>query len=251
MKLETRGQKFDIKTKDGICDSFFAEPTTAGKYPAVLFLMDGFGLRPYLNEMALKLAAEGFIVLQPNLLYRSSRSPVIKKSFPLTTDDMPEARAQLMSLIKVYDPEKGVEDVGQFLDFLSQQKNFNGKIGLTGYCMGGSLALRSAARYADKISAAASFHGGNLATEAANSPHLLLPQIKAKIYVAHADNDGSMPPEQIERFQKAVSDSKVQAKVELYKNALHGFTMADLPAGNAESISRHWTELLNLFSSLK
>jgi carboxymethylenebutenolidase len=251
MKFETTGQMIDIPKKDGTCDAFIAEPNLPGKYPGVLFLMDGFGVRPYLKEMALKLAGEGFIVLEPNLLYRVRRSPVLSVKFPVTLETLPQARAELIPIVKSYDPAKGLDDIEFFLDHLAKNKNFNGKIGITGYCMGGSLAIKAAARFSNHIQAVASFHGGNLATESAGSPYLLLPQIKAMLYVAHADKDASMPPEQIDRFEKAVISAGINAKVELYQSAMHGFTMMDLPAYNPQALSRHWTELLSLFSSLK
>lgn len=251
MKHEVSTQFLDIPTNDGSCDAFLASPKGTGPFPAVLFLMDGFGLRPYLNEMAVRLASEGFIVLQPNILYRAKRSPIVDLQFPLSPDQMPQARDQMLPLVKSFNPEKGVEDIGLFLDLLSKQAHFNGKIGVTGYCMGGGLALRAAARYNDKIQAAASFHAGNLATEAADSPHTHLSKIRAAVYVAHADHDGSMPPEQMERFQKAVDASGLNAKVEMYPGAPHGYTMKDLPAYRADALERHWKELLKLFSSLQ
>ncbi len=239
----------DIKTQDGDCDVFIAHPEGNGPYPAVLFLMDAFGLRDYLYAMAKEIASHGYYVLLPNLFYRVRRSPMVDLKFPIRPEDMPEAAKQLMPLFQSYNPEFGIRDTAVFLDFLAQQKQvLPGKIGVTGYCMGGGLAIRAAAAYPDRIAAAASFHAGNLATDTPNSPHLLLSQIKAQVYIAHADNDKNMPPEQIERLRKALDQAGLRYEAELYSGAAHGFTMADLPAYNGVALKRHWNKLFDLFN---
>ena len=244
----------DIKTPDGACDSFIAYPDGGKQHPAVLLLMDAFGPRDYLYEMAKTIAARGYYVLLPNLFYRTRRAPVIDAQFPLRAEDMPMLiKQQLMPLFQSYTPAvQGLQDAGVFLDFLSGQKQaLPGKVGLTGYCMGGSLAIRIAAQYPDSIAAATSFHAGNLATEAPDSPHLLLGKIKAKLYIAHADNDQSMPAEQIERLREALKQSGHQDDTaEIYSGAIHGFTMADLPAYNEAACKRHWEKVFELFERL-
>ncbi|MGE0171948.1 MAG: dienelactone hydrolase family protein [Oligoflexales bacterium] len=238
---------FDIQTEDGACDSTLAQPEKPGKYPGILFLMDAYGPRAGLFEMLAKLASRGYIVLLPNLLYRKKRAPIIDVSFPLRPEDMPGARGKIIPLVTSYNYEEGLTDVARFLAFLSEQGNCTGVIGATGYCMGGGLALRAAARFPERIRAAASFHGGNLATHAADSIHLLLPQIQAEVYIAHADNDATMPPEQMERLDEALKRASFKYEVELYKGAAHGFTMADLPAYDKVAADRHWSKLLSLF----
>jgi carboxymethylenebutenolidase len=241
-----------IQTSDGICDVHVARPKQAGSYPAVLFLMDAYGPRDYLYEMIGRLADSGYIVLLPNLFYRQKPAPVISMSFPISKDELPAARAEIMSLFQNYNYEEVLlKDIPVFLKFLSEQSGFNGQTGITGYCMGGSLALRSAAQYPEKIQAAASFHAGKLATHEKDSPHLFLPKIKAEVYVAHADQDASMPEEQIQIFNKAFLEAGLKDKTEKYEGALHGFTMADLPPGNAVAIEKHWANLLTLFKKLQ
>jgi carboxymethylenebutenolidase len=241
-------QMIDIKTQDGICDSFIAYPEDKGTYPAVLFYMDAFGPRAYLYEMAKTIAARGFYVLLPNMFYRIRRVPITDIKFPVRAEDMPEAGKKLMSLFQTYSPEFGMRDTAAFLEFLSQQKQvLPGKIGMTGYCMGGALAIRAAIRYPDRVTAAASFHAGRLATEDPESPHHFLNRIKAELYIAHADNDKSMPPEQIELLRNALEKSGIRYKAELYSGASHGFTMADLPAYNEAALKRHWENLFELF----
>jgi len=240
----------DIKMRDGICDAFIAYPEDSGIYPAVLFLMDAFGLRDYLYEMARTLAARGYYVLLPNVFYRIHRTPVLDVKFPVRPEDMPEVSKRLMPLFQSFKPEQAMSDMPVFIDFLSGQKQvIPGKIGVTGYCLGGRLAIMAAAHYPDRIAAAASFHAGNLATEMPDSPHRLLNQIKATLYIAHADHDKSMPPEQIERLRKALEESGVRCQAELYSGAAHGFTMADLPSYNEQALKRHWQKLFELLET--
>lgn len=241
-------RQFDLKTDDGVCDAFVSYPEEHGRYPAVLFYMDGYGPRPYLYEMAEKLATRGYYVFLPNLLYQARRAPVIDAEFPITNETLARAREQLMAVFGKHDPDDNLRDTDHFMKFLDQQKQVkSGPMGATGYCMGGGLALRTAARFPARIAAAASFHGGRLATDAPNSPHLELGKIKAELYIAHADKDQSMPPEQIERLRQALDASGLRYKAELYEGAAHGFTMADLPAYNKISLERHWTSLFDLF----
>jgi len=157
-----------------------------------------------------------------------------------------------MAQFQNYSPvTQGLPDVGACLDFIAKQKQVQpGKIGLTGYCMGGSLAVRAAAQYPDRIAVATSFHGGNLATEEPTSPHLQIKKIQAKVYIAHADNDQSMPPEQIARLDAEIKESgNGLIHAELYPGAVHGFTMADLPAYSEVYCNKHYEKVFELFGS--
>ncbi len=236
----------DIRTPAGVCDAFIAYPDN-GTYPAVILFMDAFGLRPGLYDMARKLASHGYYVLLPNLFYRIRKAPVLDVAFPLRADAMPDAIQAIRALLADYKPDLAMQDADAFLAFLSTQPRVRqGQIGTTGYCMGGALSLRVAARHPEAVGAVASFHAGNLATDGAESPHLLLDRIQGEIYVAHADNDTSMPPEQIERFDAALKSVAVAHASELYAGAAHGFTMADLPAYDGAALARHWENLLAL-----
>ena len=240
-------QFIDIKTTDGICDAFIAYPAKIGKYPAVLFIMDGFGPRESMYTMAQTIAAKGYYVLLPNMFYRIRKAPLVDIKFPAKPEDMPTLVKQLMAMFSMYSPELGLKDIGVFLNFLRQQKHVApGKIGCSGYCFGGGLAIRAAARYPDRFAATASFHAGNLATDKPDSPHLLLKQITAELYIASAGNDQSMPPEQISRLKTAIKEAGIRCDEEVYQGALHGFTMADLPAYNESAAARHWDMLFDL-----
>jgi carboxymethylenebutenolidase len=198
--------------------------------------------------MAKTIASRGYYVLLPNMFYRIRRAPLSDINFPVRVEDLPEARKKLMLLFQNYNPEMGMRDTAVILDFLAQQKQvLPGPIGITGYCFGGGLAIRAAALFPERVAAAASFHGANLATDTLESPHRLLGQIKAEIYIAHADQDQSMPPEQIERLRAALAQSGIRYEEELYSGASHGFTMVDLPAYNKDALKRHWKKLFELF----
>ncbi|MGZ3724799.1 MAG: dienelactone hydrolase family protein [Pseudobdellovibrio sp.] len=244
-KLNSR--LLDIKTPAGLCDTYQTVPQAEGPFPAVLLLMDAFGPRDYLFKMADRLAQNGYFVLVPNLFYRAKRAPVTTEKFPLDAAGRERAFKDIGPLFTSFTPNNFLEDMNSIFDFLSQQKNLkHGKIALTGYCMGGSLAMRVAAQFPERVAAVASFHAGRLVNDTPESLHLLLPKIKAELYVAHADHDASMPAPQIEQFNKALAAANPIHTAETYKDALHGYTMADLPAGNAEAIERHWKNLLSL-----
>lgn len=123
-----------------------------------------------------------------------------------------------------------------------------GPVGVTGYCMGAGLALRTAGSYPDRVAAAAGFHGANLASTAPDSPHLLADRITAELYFGHTDQDRALPPEQIERLNKALAEAGVRHRCEVYAGAHHGFTQADTAAYDQEAAERHWAALLDLLS---
>jgi carboxymethylenebutenolidase len=245
-----RTKHFDLQMPDGVCDCFAAFPSDGKKHSGVLFFMDGYGPRDYLYDMARKLAALGYFVLLPNLFYRLRRAPVVDGKFPATPETIGPMREQIMQLFTKHDPESNVSDTASFLEFLANQPEVaNGTVGVTGYCMGGALALKVAAKYPHRVSAAASFHGGRLATDAPTSPHRFAKSIRAKVYVAHADRDPSMPANEIEKLKSAFDEAGVKYESEIYEGASHGFTMADLPAYQPEALQRHWDKLEELFSS--
>jgi carboxymethylenebutenolidase len=235
----------DITTPDGVCDSYIAYPDSGGPFPAVILYMDAIGIRPVLQRMAERIAANGFYVLMPNLFYRQGRAQPGEAAEVLK----PENRPKLIERMQALTPDAVSRDAGVFLKFIASQKNVKSgsKVGLTGYCMGGGMALRTAEAYPDRVAAAASFHGGNLATEAPDSPHRLVGQVKGELYFGHADQDRIMPPEDIARLDGALQAAKVRYQSELYHGALHGYTMPDLPAYNKAAEDRHWERLLALF----
>ncbi len=236
----------DIQTPHGVCDSYVSFPDTDAPFSAVLFYMDGIGIRPVLRQMADRIAANGFYVLLPNLFYRHGPAPQINVAEILK----PENRAKLMSVVLSVTPELIVSDAGVFLNFLAAQQEVspNSRVGLTGYCMGGGMVMRTAAHYPERVAAAASFHGSRLVTDAPDSPHLLAGKITAELYFGHADQDQSMSLEDIARLNESLSAAGVRYQAELYTGAMHGFTMPDLPVYNEAACNKHWDRLLALFA---
>lgn len=244
--MDVQSATIEVPTPDGPADATFAAPVT-GRHPAVLLYMDAFGLRDRITEMAAHLAAEGYAVLAPNVFHRQGPAPLVD----LTGIGEPGRRAEvferLRPLMTALTPEAAVRDASAYLDFLAADPHvLPGPVGTVGYCMGGALAFRTAAAHPDRVAAVASFHGGRLATDAPDSPHLLAGRITADVYVGHADHDVSMPPEAQRTLEQALTDAGVRHTCELYDGAAHGFTMADTPAYDEQATERHWDRLLDL-----
>lgn len=239
----------DITTPDGVADAYFATPASDGPHPGVLLYMDAFGLRPNLYSMADRLAGEGYAVLVPNVFYRAGRTPVFELPEFIDPQSRPEIFQTIGPIMQQLTPELAMRDAGAYLQWLADSPQVaDGKIGITGYCMGAVLALRTAGTYPDRVAAAAGFHGGNLATEAEDSPHLVADKITAELYFGHADNDHALPPEQIERLNDALTKAGVTFRAEVYEGAAHGYTQKDTASYNEAGAERHWTNLLELFN---
>lgn len=241
------GIPVEIATEDGVCDAYVARPDGGAGHRGVLFFPDGIGVRPRLHEMADRIAAQGYVVLLPNVFYRSGRAPIVSDLDELLASG---DRAKLMEVIwpiaSSLTPDNAMRDVRFYLEYLATAAP--GPVGLTGYCMGAGLALRTAGTYPDRVAAAGGFHGGNLASEAPDSPHLLAADVTAELYFGHADNDPSLPPEQIARLNAALDEAGVRYRAEVYEGAMHGYTMSDTRAYNQAAEQRHWKALFDLFS---
>ncbi len=243
-----------VKTPDGSCDAVFIRPTT-GSHPAVLVWPDALGLRPAFRDMGKRLAAEGYSVLVPNPFYRSAKAPVFDSSFSFQNqDDMAKLRQLMGSLGVAGVAEK---DAIAYVAFLDAQKEVNKakKIGTQGYCMGGPLVVRTAAALPNRIGAGASFHGGGLVTDKPDSPHLLAPKIKARMYFGVASNDDKTQPDAKDKLKAAFAAAKVPAEIEVYSESLHGWCVPDMPVQNGKPIynkpdaERAWAKLMALYKS--
>jgi carboxymethylenebutenolidase len=239
--------KVEIKTKDGACPSYVSRPPGSGPWPAVLVFMDGIGIRPAMLEIGERLATSGYFVLLPDLFYRSGPYEPMN---PHTVFSDPEQRKVLMEkFFARATPANIMSDTGAFLDYLAAQPDVApGGIGTTGYCMGGLMSLTAAGTFPDKIVAAASYHGGRLATDAPDSPHLLAPKIKARVYVAGAIEDQSFPDDMKARLEEALTRAGVDHKIETYP-AKHGWVLRDTPVYDAAAAERHWQTVVALFSA--
>ena len=237
-----------IKTRDGQAPaSVFTPSTGQGPWPAVLVYMDGRGIRPAMFEIGERIASAGYFVLLPDLFYRAG--PYEAPGPTAFTDD-PAFRARWFAEYFATASQSNLHsDNEAYFAFLAQQPQVRGpEVGTTGYCLGGSLSLLAAAQFPDRVVAAASFHGGNLATEKPDSPHLSVDRIKARVYVAGAVEDASFDDTQKQRLTSALQAAGVQHKVETYEGARHGWVPTDSAAYVQEAAERHYRALLDLFN---
>lgn len=238
-------QKIEIPMGAGTAEAILYRPEENGTWPAILHLPDIFSIRPEREAMAKRQAAEGYVVLLPNIFWRFGKVPVFDFAPQFgeerTMTRMGELRASLT-------PDQQAEDLGVYLDFLAKDPHVErGQMGVVGYCFSGAMALRAAAVRPDVVAAAASFHGSELATEEADSPHLVLPQVKARLYFGHAIEDRFMPAEMIARLDAALADWGGNYESETYDGAYHGWTIQG-PVYNHAQAERHFDTLMGLFN---
>lgn len=234
----------DIKTADGTADAYFVHPK-GGAHPGVLIWPDAFGLRPAFKQMAKRLAESGYSVLVPNPFYRTKRTPV----FPEGANFQDEAtRKVIMATMATLNPETHVTDAKAFVTFLDSQPSVDKKrkMGTTGYCMGGPMTVRTAATFPDRIGAGGSFHGGGLVTDKPDSPHLLIPKLKAQYLFAIAENDDQKQPEAKDVLREAFAKAKLSAEIEVYP-AMHGWCPPDSAVYKEDQAEKAWGRLLVLF----
>jgi len=239
--------QIDIETRDGLCPSYVYRPAGSGPWPAVLVYMDGIGIRPAMLEVGERLATYGYFVLLPDLFYRSGPYAPMN---PAEMFSDPEKRKVLMEKYFALATQANImADTKAFLDYLAAQPDVTpGGIGTTGYCMGGLMSLTAAGTYPEEIVAAASYHGGRLATDDPGSPHLLAPKMNARVYVAGAIEDPSFTDEMKARLEDALTRAGVHHKIETYP-AKHGWVFRDTSVYDAAAAERHWQSLTGLFDA--
>jgi carboxymethylenebutenolidase len=240
-------QAVAIRTPDGTADGFLFQPETKGRWPAVIHLPDIGGIRPSQHDMCRRLSSAGYVVLMPNVFYRTAKPPVI--DFPLKMGDE-KTMKRINELIAPLTPEAIARDGSAYLDFLATQESVKaGHTGIVGYCFAGAVALRIAAARPDKIAAAASFHGGGLFTDAPTSPQSVLPGVKARLYFGHAIEDRSMPKAAIENLEHALKSWGGKFESETYDGAYHSWTTPDSPVYNEKQANRAFEKLTELFAA--
>jgi carboxymethylenebutenolidase len=242
-----------VKTPSGTCDAALVHPQGSGRWPAVIIFPDVFGLRPTMRAMAKRLAMNGFTVLVPNPFYRSTKAPGISPGFDFGN---PADRAKLDAFRAPMTSDAVMQDAAAYVAFLDAQPSVNNKakMGVVGYCMGGPMTLQAAAANPERIGAGASFHGGGLVTDKPDSPHLLVPKIKAQFYFGIAASDDEKQPDAKTKLREAFNAAKVPVKIEVYEGTLHGWCVKDMPlqAGkpiyNEPQAERAWNELIALYT---
>ncbi len=235
-----------ITTPDGVCDAYFVHPTR-GRHAAVLIWTDILGLRPAFRQMARRLAESGYAVLVPNPFYRTRRAPIAAPGASLQEE---KVRAELFALARTLNAGTHLTDAKAFIQFLDAQSSVNTrrKIATTGYCMGGPIVMRTAGAFANRIGAAASFHGGGLVTNQPDSPHHYIPQMSGRTLIAIADNDDKRSPEDKNALRKAFDAAGKIAEIEVYTGAMHGWCPPDSMAYNEASAEKAWGRMLALFA---
>jgi carboxymethylenebutenolidase len=233
-----------MTTRDGICPAHIYRPFGDGPWPAVLVFMDGVGIRPAMLELGERLSRHGYFVLLPDLFYRAGPYEPMDAR---TVFSDPEQRKILFEKFFAHvNQAKIMSDMEAFLEYLATEPDVSpGGIGVIGYCMGGLMSLTAAGTYPDRIVAAASYHGPRLATDAPESPHLLAPKIRAKVYVAGAIEDATFPDDMKARLEDALTQAGVDHRVETY-TARHGWVLTDTPTYDEAAAERHWVTLLAL-----
>jgi carboxymethylenebutenolidase len=242
-------QQVEVRTPDGVADALLVRPDGNDAHPAVINLTDGLGFRPAFAEQSKRIAEHGYVVLTPNIFYRTSKVPV----FPFEPDFQTDrTRQRFRELTGPLTPDAMARDASAYVDFLASQPFVaSGPMGVVGFCFAGQFALRVAAARPDRIAAAASFHGGGLFTDSETSPHRVLPSIKARLYVGHASNDQGMPPEAIAKFEKALADWGGDYESETY-GARHGWMIPGREVYDPANSRRGFEKLIALLDdSLK
>lgn len=237
-------QQVEISTADGIADALLVRPDTAETLPGVIVLTDVYGLRPAYAGLSERIAERGYVVLTPNVFYRTTRPPTFdfspESSTERTTNRFRELTAPLT-------PDAMVRDGAAYVDFLAGQPLVRaGAMGVVGFCFTGQFALRMAAARPDRIAAAASLHGGGLVTDTDRSPHLVLPRVKARLYFGHAVEDRGMPAAAIEKLGRALTSWGGVYENETYEGARHGWMIAGGKAYHPEQAERGFAKLMAL-----
>jgi carboxymethylenebutenolidase len=244
---DTKESEIEIKTADGTCDAYLVHPLK-GRHPAVLIWPDIFGLRPAFKQMGKRLAESGYTVLVINPFYRTKKAPTAPEH-PDFND--PATRQSLMSLAGTLSPATALTDATAFVGYLDSQPAVDKKrkMGTTGYCMGGPFVFRTAAAFPDRVGAGATFHGGGLATDKPDSPHLLIPKMKAHFLIAIAENDDQRDPEAKNTLREAFAKAHLPAEIEVYAGTKHGWCPPDSAVYNAEQAEKAWARMLVLFKT--
>jgi len=244
---EVTESEVEVPTPDGTADCYFVHPSS-GAHAGVIIWPDIMSLRPAFRQMGRRLAESGYAVLVVNPYYRVTRAPVIPEGANMGQD---ETRATVFPLAGTLSPETHMTDARAFVEFLDGQAvvDTRRKIGTMGYCMGGPITMRTAAAVPDRIGAGASFHGGGLVTDAADSPHLLVPNMQAHYLFAIAENDDADEPDAKNVLRETFATAGLPAEIEVYDGTLHGWCPPDSHVYHEPQAERAWSRLLALFET--
>ena len=238
-------QTLDLATKDGAMETFICHPERGGPYPPVLLLMDAPGIREELHDMARRLATSGYYVMLPNLYYRAGRDT---KYGPDVLKHGSEEHQRMRAVRTKMTIPPVMDDVAAMIAFADKQAAAKkGPVGAHGYCMSGPYALAAAARYPDRVLAAASFYGTWLVNDAVESPHLTLGKAKGELYISCAEHDELAPPEMVKELKALFDKSGVAGELEVQPGVHHGFAFPQRWCYDKPAAERHWERLIALY----
>ena len=245
--LEVTAGNVEVATPDGTADCYFVHPSS-GAWPGVLIWPDALGLRPAFEQMARRLAESGYAVLVVNPYYRTEKAPVVAEGATFRDEAV---RQKIFPLMRSLTPERTVTDAAAFVGFLDSREAVakDRRMGTTGYCMGGSMTMRTAAAFPDRIGAGASFHGGRLVTDGPDSPHRLVGKMRAHYLFAIAENDDAKDPDAKTALRTAFDAAGLPAEIEVYAGTLHGWCPPDSAVYDEAQAERAWSRMLALFEA--
>jgi carboxymethylenebutenolidase len=237
-------QTIDIATKDGKATTFIVHPERDGPHPVILFFMDAPAIREELRDMARRIAAVGYYVMLPNMYYRHG----VMEMAHLPSLPEAEHRARMFGFMNSLTMAGVMDDADALLDFADRDPAAGkGPIGTLGYCMSGQYAVNFAARWPERVGAAASIYGVRLVTDQADSPHLAAAKAAGELYFACAEHDQWAPLEMVEALDQSIKSRNLNAEVELYSGVHHGFAFPQRPVYDKPSAERHWERLFALW----
>ena len=227
-------QSIEITTPDGTMPAVLARPEGAGPHPAVVVIMEAFGLVPHIQAVAERLAAAGYVAIAPDVYYR--QLPDNKVSY----DQLPRA----IELMQTVDDAKFIEDLRATLSFLRGRPEVSDKIGITGFCMGGRLSFLVACALPGEISACASFYGGGIVSQLSQADAIACP-----VYLFFGDKDAFIPLEQVREIDAKLAELGTDYKLKTYEGAEHGFFCDERESYQDAAASDAWKELTGFLDS--
>ncbi len=241
-------ETLDIQTEDGAMETFVCHPERGGPYPAVLLLMDAPGIREELRDMARRLGTVGYYVLLPNLYYRAGRDTMYG---PAVLEEGSDEHTAMRAVRTKMTIPPVMEDVAAMLAHVDgQDMAKDGPVGCHGYCMSGPYALAAAARYPDRVKAAASFYGTWLVNDAAESPHLTFGQVTGEVYISCAEHDALAPLDMVAEMRRLFEAAGSPGEIELQPDVHHGFAFPERKVYDKAAAERHWERLFALYAKL-
>ncbi|WP_202239011.1 dienelactone hydrolase family protein [Actinacidiphila reveromycinica] len=249
-----RTETLYVPTEDGRADAFAAFPQGGGRHPGVLMYADVFGIRPATREMACELAGHGYCVLVPNFLYRHGPTPLVDLPAYISKEARPAIVARLMPAIEAHTGDQARRDAAAYLAFLGARPEVSaGPVAVTGYCVGGLLAMRAAATHPGRVAAVAGFHNpvgpvaafhGPLGDDGPGSLPGFLAGLTAEVHLGHAESD--MTPAALDGLNRVLDEAGTRHTSEIHPGTVHGFTMSDTHVFDPAATRRHWDRLLDL-----